>query len=270
MLIRQFRRAALVLAMTCLPGAGPARADAGADAGAPPRRPGALYITTEAAAPSSMLDSEGSVIGISTDKVRAVLDRAGMAYTIELLPWKRAYAAAHNRLDACVYSTTRTPEREALFKWVGPIDSAEWVLMARADSRFALRTLDDARPYRIGTYHGDARDQYLRSRGFRVDPAPNDLTNPRKLLLGRIDLWAAALRVGSPVLEQNGWAGQIVPVLVFNRLDVYLACHRAMPDELIARLNGAFAALEREGTMRKIERAYDHWPVRWPVRQPGK
>jgi polar amino acid transport system substrate-binding protein len=41
------------------------------------------------------------------------------------------------------------------------------------------------------------------------------------------------------VLGQNGWAGQIVPVLVFNRLDVDLACHRAMPDEVIARLNGA-------------------------------
>jgi polar amino acid transport system substrate-binding protein len=264
MLIRQFQWVALA-ALAWL-GAGPALADASAVAGEPGRRPAALYVTTEAAAPSSMFDGEGKVVGISTDKVRAALERAGLAYTIELLPWKRAYAAATGRVDACVYSTTRTPEREAQFKWVGPIDSAEWVLMGRANRRFALRSLDDARPYRIGTYHGDARDQFLRSRGFRVDSAPNDLTNPRKLLLGRIDLWAAALRVGSPVLEQNGWAGQIVPVLVFNRFDVYLACNRAVPDELIARLNGAFSALERDGTMRKIERSYDNWSVR----QPGK
>jgi polar amino acid transport system substrate-binding protein len=260
MLIRQFRWA--VLATVVLLGAIPAQADSGVDPGKAPRRPGTLYIATEAAAPSSMLDGEGRVVGISTDKVRAALDRAGVAYTIELLPWKRAFAAAHDRGDACVYSTTRTPERELQFKWVGPIDSAEWVLMARADRRIALRTLDDARPYRIGTYNGDARDEFLRSRGFRVDTAPNDLTNPRKLLLGRIDLWAAALRVGSPVHEQNGWAGQIVPVLVFNRLDVYLACNRAMPDELITRLNGAFSALERDGTMRRIERGYDNWSVR--------
>lgn len=225
-----------------------------------------LYITTETAAPSSMQDSAGKVVGISTDKVRAAMERAGLAYRIELLPWKRAYAAARDRSDACVYSTTRTPERELLFKWVGPIDSAEWVLMARANRRFSLRTLEDARPYRIGTYNGDARDQFLRSRGFRVDSAPNDLTNPRKLLLGRIDLWAAALRVGSPVLEQNGWAGHIVPVLVFNRFDVFLACNRAVPDEVVARLNTAFSALERDGTMRRVERSYDNWSVR----QPGK
>jgi len=229
-------------------------------------RAGVLYITTESAAPSSMSDSDGQVIGIATDKVRAVLARAGQAYTIELLPWKRAYAAARERPDACVYATTRTPEREASFKWVGPIDSAEWVLMARANEPISLRTLDDARPYRIGTYNGDARDQFLRSRGFRVDPAPNDLTNPRKLLLGRIDLWAAALRVGSPVLEQNGWAGKIVPVLVFNRLEVFLACNRAVPDALIKRLSAAVVALEQEGAMQRIERAYDHWSVR----QTGK
>jgi polar amino acid transport system substrate-binding protein len=255
MLIRQFRWS--VLATAVLLGAGPAQADAGS-AGAAHHR-GALTITTEAAPPSSMLDGEGNVIGISTDKVRAAFERAGVAYTIDLLPWKRAYAAAHDRRDACVYATTRTPERELLFKWVGPIDSAEWVLMARANSRLSLRTLEDARPYRIGTYNGDARDEFLRSRGFRVDPAPNDATNPRKLLLGRIDLWAAVLRVGNPVLEQNGWAGKIVPVLVFNRIDVYLACNRAVPDELITRLNGAFSALGRDGTMRRIERGYDNW-----------
>lgn len=260
MLIRQFQWN--VLATACLLAAGMAQAGIGDDTGAPVRRPVALYITTEAAAPSSMHDSEGRVVGISTDKVRAALDRAGLAYTIDLLPWKRAYAAARDRPDACVYSTTRTPERELLFKWVGPIDSAEWVLMARANRRFSLRTLEDARPYRIGTYNGDARDEYLRSRGFRVDPAPNDLTNPKKLLLGRIDLWAAALRAGSPVLQQNNWAGQIVPVLVFQRFDVYLACNRVLPDELIARLNSAFGALERDGTMGRIERAYDSWSVK--------
>lgn len=264
MLNRQFRWT--LLAAACLLGAGVVHADVRADAGEPVRRPAPLYITTEAVAPSSMRDRAGQVVGISTDKVRAAFERAGLAYTFDLLPWKRAYAAARERPDACVYSTTRTPERELLFKWVGPLDSAEWVLMARANRRFSLRTLEDARPYRIGTYNGDARDDYLRSRGFKVDPAPNDLTNPKKLLLGRIDLWAAALRAGSPVLQQNNWDGHIVPVLVFNRPDVYLACNHALPDEVITRLNAAFRALERDGTMGRIERSYDNWSVR----QPGK
>ena len=250
--------AALCAALAALPDAAAVPGQA-AGRGAAAGDGAVLYITTEAAAPSSMLDARGQVVGIATDKVRAAMQRAGVAYTIALLPWKRAYAAARERKDACVYSTTRTPERETLFKWVGPTDSARWVLMARADRHIALRNLEDARSYLIGTYNGDARDHYLRSRGFRVDTAPHDLINPPKLLLGRIDLWAAALRRGSLVLRQNGWEGKIVPVLEFNQREVFLACNRGVPDAIVERLNDAFAALEREGALQRIERAYDDW-----------
>ena len=217
-----------------------------------------LAITTEASAPYSMLDGE-RLIGIGTDTVREIMARAGIAYTIDLLPWKRAYAAALERPDTCVYSTTRTPDRETSFKWIGPIGEAEWVLMARADRSFALRTLDDARGYRIGTYNGDARDQYLRARGFDVDPAPDDLANPRKLLLNRIDLWAASLQRGSVTLERLGYGGKVVPVLTFNRIRVYLACNRAVPDALVASMNDALGAMERDGSRRAIVHKYDDW-----------
>lgn len=214
-----------------------------------------LYLTTESSAPSSMLD-RGRVVGIATDKLRAATARAGVEAEFALLPWKRAYTAALQRPDACVYSTTRTPEREALFKWVGPLDTAHWVLMGRADRQLRLASLEQARALRIGTYHGDARDAYLRSRGFVVDAAPNDLLNAHKLLQGRIDLWAASWREGSNVLAKHGWAGRIVPVLAFRRIEVYLACNRAVSDALVLRLNAELGAMARDGTAQGIERAY--------------
>jgi polar amino acid transport system substrate-binding protein len=217
-----------------------------------------LYITTETSPPASMSD-RGRVIGTGTDKVREIMSRSGIDYSIELLPWKRAYTAALTRPDACVFSTTRTSERENLFKWVGPTDEAEWVLLGRADRALQINSLEDARTLRIGTYNGDARDEYLRTRGFQVDPAPNDMINPRKLLMNRIDLWAASLRRGSAVLEQNGWADRIVPVFTFAKVRVYLACNPAIPDELIARMNDALEAMSRDGTLRRIERKYENW-----------
>ncbi|HEY0063136.1 MAG TPA: transporter substrate-binding domain-containing protein [Telluria sp.] len=228
-------------------------------AGAAPMAPPLpLYITTEYSPPTSMQEGE-RVIGSATDKVREALARSGIAYSIELLPWKRAYAAALSRPDSCVYSTTRTPERERLFKWVGPTDEGEWVLLGRADRQYKLNTLEDARKLRIGTYHGDARDEYLRARGFNVDPAPNDMINPRKLLMNRIDVWAAGIRRGSAVLELNGWSDTIVPVLTFNRVKLYLACNPGVPDATISRLNEALEAMLRDGTWRKLERKYDTW-----------
>lgn len=231
---------------------------------APPAR---LVLLTEYAPPGSMLEGENAgaaVIGRSSDRVREVMGRTGIAFTMEVQPWKRAYTSALAHPDTCVFATTRLPEREALFKWIGPLHSADWVLLGRADRHYALRTLDDARDLRIGTYLGDARDAYLRERGFKVDAAQNDLINPEKLLMGRIDLWAASLRHGSVLLAQHGWTGRIVPVLNFRQVDLYMACNRSVPDALVKRMNGALEAMQRDGTMHRIDQQYESWR---PLRQ---
>ncbi len=248
------RRSVFTVAMLASVGVAKATpAPAGPVALAPPP---ALYLTTEYSPPGSMLQG-GRVVGFAVDKVREMMTRAGIAHTLELLPWKRAYTEALTRPDACVFSTTRTMEREVQFKWVGPLDEGEWVLLGRADRPMTITSLEDVRGLRIGTYHGDARDEYLRARGFRVDPAQNDMINPQKLLLNRIDLWAAGFRRGNQVLEKNGWADRIVPVFTFARVKVYLACNRGVPDSLIGKMQGALETMERDGTARRLEQRYD-------------
>lgn len=217
-----------------------------------------LHLMTESSPPVSMLEG-GRVIGSGTEKVLEMMARTATDYTIELLPWRRAYTFVQQRADACLYSTTRTPEREKLFKWIGPTDEGEWVLLGRADRTYNLHTLEDARTLRIGTYNGDARDDYLRTRGFHVDPAPHDMVNARKLLAGRIDVWAAGMKRGTTQLQRDGWGGKIVPVLTFNRIGVYLACNSAVPTELVERMNAALEAMGRDGTTRRIDRKYEKW-----------
>ncbi len=220
--------------------------------------PELINVVTEHSPPSSMLDGQ-RVVGYNSDKVREMLTRAGFKHNMELLPWKRAYTQAIRQGDSCVYATTRTPEREPLFKWVGPIDQGEWILFARADHAFHIQSLDDVRNLRIGTYNGDAREEYLRSRGFQVESVQDELANPKKLLMNRIDLWAASMRVGSNALERHGLADKIVPVLVFKSIKVYLACNPAMPDAVIDKLNATLEAMARDGSIKKIERRYENW-----------
>ncbi len=228
----------------------------GPGAAAAPARP-RLHITTESSPPSAMM-GEGKVIGFATEKIRVIMERSGIDYSIEMLPWKRAYLLARNRADTCVYSTTRVPEREPMFKWIGPTHENDWTLFGRAGRDYRMASIEDARKYRIGAYNGDVRGEALIAQGFIVDTVQDKLSNPRKLLVDRIDLWASSIRVGSAILAENGWSGQIVPVMTFKRTELYLACNPGVPNALVARMNAALRAMNSEGVSAAIERRYNY------------
>ena len=224
-----------------------------ASASARPR----LVITTESSPPSAMM-GEKQVIGFATDKIRVIMERVGIDYQIDMLPWKRAYLLAQHQADTCVYSTTRVPERETLFKWVGPTHENDWTLFGRADRDYRIASIEDARKYRIGAYNGDVRSDALIAQGFIVDTVQDKLANPRKLLVDRIDLWASSVRVGSAIVAENGWGAQIVPVLTFKRTELYLACNPSVPDALVAKMNAALRAMNSDGVSAAIERKYNY------------
>ena len=207
-----------------------------------------LRIVGEHLPPSSMMEGN-VVVGRETLKVREILARAGIGYTMELLPWKRAYAQALREPDTCLFSTTRTQEREAQFRWIGPLNEAEWILYGLAERHLALRTLADARGLVIGTVLGDARDDYLRQHGMNVASVTQEWLNPQKLLLGRIDLWAVGLAVGSKPFVGKEWEGKVVPLLTFNRVQTYLACNLKAPEAQVAAMQRAAAAMRRDGSM---------------------
>ncbi|MTW10295.1 transporter substrate-binding domain-containing protein [Pseudoduganella eburnea] len=222
---------------------------------------GSLHLYTENTPPDIMRDGE-RITGISTDKVKEIMARAGVSYTMEITAWKRAYELALRMPDACVFSTSRTPEREALFKWVGPLREFDWTLYGLANAPFQLTALDDAKKLRIGGYSGDVRVQYLLDRGFKVDAAPDNFSNPRKLMGGRIDLWVTSHQLANGLLEQEGLAGKIVPLLTFHSSRAYLACNKAVPDATIAAMSAAMADIVKDGTSAAIDRKYANWRPR--------
>ncbi|SHH62170.1 ABC transporter substrate-binding protein [Massilia sp. CF038] len=228
-----------------------------ADASPRPR----LYVVTELGAPAATLDN-GRLAGFAVDKVRQILARAGVEYEIDVLPWKRAYLLAQTRSDACIFSVSRIPERDALFKWVGPTHTTDWTLYGRAGRKYQVTVLEDARKYRIGAYFGDVRGETLSAQGYLVDTVHERLANPRKLLLDRIDLWVSSTQNGGPLIADNGWSGKIVPVLTFRQTGLYLACNTDVADTLITRMNMALSAMNSEGVSNAIERKYNYGPRR--------
>src|SRR3546814_1904802 len=91
-----------------------------------------------------------------------------------------------------------------LFKWVGPLVSNDWVFLAGPDTPITLRSLEDARPFVIGGYQGDATALFLQERGFNVLTAPADDHNVKLLAADRIDLWATGSQLGPWLARRQG------------------------------------------------------------------
>jgi polar amino acid transport system substrate-binding protein len=216
----------------------------------------ALDVTTEENAPFNYVDSHHQIAGISTEIVTELGKRAGIPMKIQLTPWARAYSLAMNVPDTCVYSAARLPEREALFKWVGPISVNKWALFARSDFRHHLASIDDARKFRIGGVIMDAKVTYLKSLGFTdIDAVNDDTLNVPKLMAGRIDLWIAGLYKGKELIAQSG-AKNIKPVYTVREVDYYLACSPKTSDATIQALMNELQVLQKEGFLKSVAERY--------------
>ncbi|SIS66595.1 substrate-binding periplasmic protein [Neptunomonas antarctica] len=214
-----------------------------------------IQLTTESYPPFNMMASTGEVSGISTDIVRELFARNGLDYEITLLPWNRAYVAALEVPGTGVFSTTRTPDREALFKWVSPLTLNNWVLLSMKARNIQLNSLEDAKQYRIGGYRGDAIALYLEKQGFKLDLVSRDDLNALKLARKRIDLWATGHLLGAYIAKEQGVEG-VVTSLTFKETTMGLAFHPDTSSALIDALNESLQAMYQDGTIGKIYAEY--------------
>lgn len=195
---------------------------------------------------------EEGITGIAADVVREVFNRAQIKYTMTLLyPWDRLYKTALEKPDYGIFVTARTPEREELFKWVGPIGPDDWVLFAKGDSKITLKTLDEAKKYKVGAYRGDAMAEDLVRRGFDPHLELRDQENAKNLVNGKIDLWAAGDPAGRYLASQVGIKNLKI-VLRYSHDDLYLALNKQTPDEVVQKLQGALEQMRKEGKIQEI------------------
>lgn len=201
----------------------------------------------------------GEIIGISTQIVRAVLNKAKVAAEYKVYPWARAYKMASEQKNILIYTIRRTPEREALFKWVGPItppaDSYFYKLKKRTD--IVIHSLEDARQYKIGVTRDDSMHLFLLRHGFEegthLEVVTTDTQNLKRLFRERIDLiiWteftlplkAKALGLPFDQLEK-------VFLLWEDTEGYYMAFSKQTPDALVERVR---TAMEQVRTERIIE-----------------
>jgi polar amino acid transport system substrate-binding protein len=139
-------------------------------------------------------------------RVQLLARQAQHEGAIQRLPWARALLQARAQGQSLIYPLARVPEREAQWHWLSLLAMDELLLLVRRDalSEAQLRDPVALRLLRVGTLRVSLHATRLRLEGFeRVEYAPHEPSNARKLALGRIQAWAVTRAVSDHLLSRE-------------------------------------------------------------------
>tara|TARA_B100000929_G_scaffold288099_1_gene275918 strand:- start:1073 stop:1861 length:789 start_codon:yes stop_codon:yes gene_type:complete len=207
-----------------------------------------LTFITEEYPPYNYRDG-GQMVGTSVNlledmlaHVETQLDRSNIRY----YPWVRGYELALSQPNTVLFSTTRTPAREAQFHWVGPIAQDQVVLLARRNTPLHIRSLDAAieQGLSVAVIREDIGAQALVEAGYPealIRPAMDNRSALHMLLHERVDLWAYSADVAKWIAEQEGYSKDIVtPLYTLSESYLYFAINLDTDPQLVAELQHAF------------------------------
>jgi len=220
--------------------------------------PGIFQMVTEEYPPITFM-KDGKPAGFVTDMVREIALRLNIPDNIDLTSWKNAYNMALINPNIILFSAERTPERENLFKWVGPVGKNSSILYAKKGSRIKIKNLQEAKKIAtIATTTDWFTEQYLKSEGFTnfiSSPAPTD--NVKQLMNGEAQLSIFTDITIPEIVNQAGYKmDDLEPVFTVTQTYFYIALSKDIPDEVVLTWQSTLDNLKKDGTFDKIYRSY--------------
>ncbi|MFN3581606.1 MAG: substrate-binding periplasmic protein [Pseudomonas sp.] len=201
--------------------------------------------------------------GMTTEIVRAIMALTGDDFDLVVVPSMRASRALNNRPRTIMYSMFRTAEREALYKWVGPIVEGAIYPYQLANAPQQITSLDQLlRAPRITTRHAGLVPDLLESLGLgNIDrSATKSQQLYRMLLAGRTDVIVGDTEAGvayhSRALDIAPGTLRRIPIEIY-RESLHIAFTLDSDDELIAAWARALEQLRESGELERIKLRYE-------------
>ncbi len=193
----------------------------------------------------------GEPAGVVVSVIKELFRQANITYTLRLMPPKRAILMTAETDNYCVFPIERSQEREVKYQWVSPILISRHGLYSHPNKPIALKTLEDARPYTLGSYLGSGMGEYLESFGFNVEYAGRNELNARKLLKNRIDLWVSDTESAKFLIKQERLPLS-TPELVFFTTVRAMACNLTVDSNVVKKLQATATKMYRSGDAERI------------------
>lgn len=220
-----------------------------------------VKIVTEEWAPYNYVQ-DGEIVGYSVEVIQHILAILGQEYYIEMLPGVRSKHVLLETKNTFMATIYRTEERENQFKWIGPIAHGTIHFYKKSDNPVEIHTLEDAK--KVSTiscrYVGIIPD-LLHSYGFtNLDSlATTSEQIYNKLLHDRCDLAISDTDIGVRLIVTkmgfSPFAVTKIMVPVFEG-DLYIACNKNTPDEVVQQWQDAFDSLKEDKTLELIYKKY--------------
>lgn len=217
-----------------------------------------LRLYTEDYRPFSYLE-DGKPGGMAVAVVEELIRRTGDSALIELVPWTRGYHQVRQQADTALFATVRTPPREALFQWVGPIARGQTRFYSLKDSAVSIGSLQELRQVGVLAvpkqwYSYELLTEQGLDNLYGV-PTPQDML--RMFRHGRVKLLLAnTLTLDGMLAEQGMRAEQLQEQFDLMPSDSYIAFSLQADPARVARWQQALQQMRQDGS---LERLYRHW-----------
>jgi len=194
----------------------------------------------------------GKPAGISVEILEAIFWDMGINRTadVRIVPLADGFRQAQGNTSTVLFSIVRTPEREPLYKWAGPITKSNFVLFAPISRNITISSPEDLNRYRIGAVQSSIENDLLISQGVNASHLVHGLVPDELLRMleeGQIDLWATGDLTGQYEMkkaEVNPDAYEIVYTLSEN--DFYYIFSRDVPDTLVSSFQHALETVRNQ------------------------
>ncbi|PND36583.1 hypothetical protein C1O66_23225 [Paucibacter aquatile] len=201
----------------------------------------------------------GEAKGLAVEVVQEIQRRLKKELPIEFQPWARAYREVQLGGETALFSMARTPGRERLFKWVGPVVTFYSSIYAPARGGLRLRSMDDAKRAKSVLV---VRDWYtseeLSQLGFRNLVSVADPQAAIRMLLAQRADYFATERLSMPkIMAQAGVPEDALEIVYsYASAEGYIAFSRDTPDRVVQAWQRALDAMKRDGSFAAI---YKRW-----------
>ncbi len=194
--------------------------------------------------------------GIAIKIVQQLAKKMNHSQSIEIASWNKAYNLIKENDGYALFPVSRRPNREDLFKWVGPLLKSTSYLYKRKDSNISIKTLDDAKKVKaIGVVKNYAGHQLLQKEGFQNLVAVGHTKGViRALAFKRADL----IEVGDVFLPFRSKQAEVdYKILENTNIKLleqyqYLVFSKNTPDEIINKWQRTLDEMKKNGEYTKI------------------